>query len=67
MSPELVDRQRRGQLAVGVDLRKQVLGLRLDGLDRVSACNPPQRWLLLVEDGDQSLRELRRIAALLAA
>src|SRR6266498_378762 len=63
----LIERERRRQLAVDIDLREQVVGFLLDGLDSVGAGNPAQRRLLLVDDGDQSLRELRGVAALLAA
>src|SRR5438105_4970548 len=63
---ELVDRERRRQVTVGVDLIEQLVGLPLDGLDRVGARNPAQRRLLLVDEGDQSLREFRGVAALLA-
>src|SRR6266545_908835 len=63
----LVECERRRQAAVGIDLREQVVGLLLDGLDRVRARNPAQRRLLLVDDGHKSLRELRGVAALLAA
>src|SRR3954451_13814767 len=67
MTPELVDPERRGQIAVGIDLCEQILGLLLDCCERVRARNPAQGWTLLVDDGDESLRELRRVAALLAA
>src|SRR5881398_2616287 len=63
----LVERERRRQAAVGIDLREQVVGLLLNGLDRFRARNPAQRRLLLVDDGHKSLRELRGVAALLAA
>src|SRR5438093_10013933 len=63
----VVEPERRRQAAVGIDLREQVVGLLLDGLDRVRAGNPAQRRLLLADDGDKSLRELHGIAALLAA
>ena len=63
----LVDRERRRQVAVGIDLREQLLGLLLDGCDGVGAGNPAQRRLLLVDDGDQGLRELGGIVGLLAA
>jgi hypothetical protein len=39
MSPELVDRERRRQVAVGIDLGEQFAGLLLDGRDRIRACN----------------------------
>jgi hypothetical protein len=38
MSPELLDRERGRQGAVGIDLGKQFVGLLLDGCDRVRAC-----------------------------
>jgi hypothetical protein len=52
---------------VRIDLREQVVGFLPDRLDRVGAGNPAQRRLLLVDDGDQSLCELRGVAALLSA
>ena len=58
----LVDGERRREVAVGIDLREKVVGLLLDGLDRVGSCNPAQRRLLLVNDGDQSFGELRGVA-----
>jgi hypothetical protein len=41
----LVDRERRREGAVGIDLREEFVGLLLDGRDRVGACNPAQRRL----------------------
>src|SRR3954453_13513402 len=63
----LVERERRRKVAVGINLREQLVGLLLDGLDRVGASNPAQRWPFLVDDRDPSLGELRGITALLAA
>ena len=40
---------------MGLDLREQVLGLPLDGLDRVSASDEPQRRGMLIGDRHQSL------------
>jgi hypothetical protein len=37
----LVERERRRQVAVRIDLREQLLGLLLEGSDRVGASNPP--------------------------
>jgi hypothetical protein len=51
---------------VGVDLREQLCGLPLDGLDRVSAGNEPQRRGILGGDRHQSVSELGWVAALLA-
>ena len=63
---DLVERERRRQLAVGVDLLlafgELVLGLR----ERVGAGDEPERRLLLVGDGQQRLGELGGVAALLA-
>src|SRR3990170_4205865 len=62
----LVERQRRRQLAVGVDLLlafgELLLGLR----ERVGAGDEPERRLLLVGGGQQRLGELGGVAALLA-
>ena len=52
----LVYGERPRQVAVGVDLREQLLCLLLDGLDR--ARNPAQRRPLLVDDRGQSLASL---------
>jgi uncharacterized protein YndB with AHSA1/START domain len=49
---ELVDRERRREVAIGIDLREEFVGLLLDSRDRVGACNPAQRGLLLSDDGD---------------
>jgi len=38
-----LDGERRGEVAVGIDLREQLIGFLLDGSNRVSACNPAQR------------------------
>jgi hypothetical protein len=45
------------QLAVGVDLGKQGLGLLLGGGDGIGARGPAQRRLVLIGDRDQRLRE----------
>ena len=63
----LVERERRRQVAVGIDLREQLVGLLLDGCNCISACNPMQGRLLLVDDGHEGLRELGGIVCLFAA
>lgn len=65
MFPKLVDRKRRGQVAVGIDLGEQFVGLLLDGRNSVGARNPAHGWMLLVDDGEQSVRELGGVAACL--
>jgi len=62
----LVDRQRRRQLAEGVDLLLERGDLLLGRLDRVGAGDEPERRPLLIGDGQQRLGELGRVALLLA-
>src|SRR3954471_18929961 len=64
--PRRLERQRRGQGAVGVDLAP-AFGQLLFGLgDRVGPGEKPERRPLLVGDGQQRLGELDGVAALLA-
>src|SRR3989442_15527026 len=58
--------ERGGQVAEGVDLLLQVGDLLLDLRDRVGAGDEAARRLLLGRDGQQRLRELGRVAGLLA-
>jgi hypothetical protein len=44
MSPEVVDLERRRQVAVSIDLGEQLAGLLLDGRDRIAPAT--QRILL---------------------
>jgi len=47
-----------GQLAVGVGLGQEVLGLLLDSFDRVGSGREAQRWLILACELDQRAGEL---------
>src|SRR4051794_24075912 len=62
----LVERQRRGEVAIGVDLLlafgELLLGLR----DRIGAGDEPERRLCLVRDGQERVGELGRVANLVA-
>src|SRR5215212_3462745 len=65
-SSRLLNSKRSGQLTVGVGLGQQVVGLLLDGGDRVGAGREAQRRLLLTREPDQRLGELGGVASLLA-
>ena len=55
-----LDGERRGQVAVGIDLREQLIRLLFDGCDCVSACNPPQRrcsWSTIVSRALRAWRD----------
>src|SRR6185312_15329386 len=59
-----VERQRRRELAVRVDLGLKIGHLLLGGAYGIGARDEAARPLLLVRDRDQRLGELRRVAAL---
>src|SRR3954454_19338135 len=62
----LVERQRGGQVAEGVDLLPAFGELLLGLRERVGAADEPERRLLELGDRQQRLGELGRVAALLA-
>ena len=59
-----VERERRRELAVGVDLLLAFGELLLGLCERVGAGDEPERRLLRVGDGQQCLGELGGVAAL---
>src|SRR5437899_4584292 len=61
----LVERGRRGQLVVGVDLRLEIGDLLLSEGDGIGAGDEAARRRLLASDPDKRSRELGRIAGLL--
>src|SRR3989441_12828078 len=61
----LVERERRGQLVVGVDLRLEIGNLLLGEGDGIGAGDEAARRRLLASDHDDGYRELGRIAGLL--
>src|SRR5438128_11984853 len=63
----LVESERGGQLAVGVDLRLEIGHVLLGEGDGIGAGDEAARRRLLAGDRDQRPRELRRVSALLAA
>jgi transcriptional regulator with XRE-family HTH domain len=62
--PDLVECERRGEVAVGVDLLPAFGELLLGLRERVGAGDEPERRLLFVGDGQQRLGELGGVAAL---
>src|SRR5687768_1474322 len=62
----VVVRQRAGQVAVGVGLGEQKVGLLLESGDGVGAGGPAQRRLVGVGELDEGVGELGGVAALLA-
>ena len=63
---DLVERERRREVAERVDLRLELGDLLLGQRDCVGAGDEAARRLLLVGDGQQRLGELGRVAGLLA-
>src|SRR2546430_17737311 len=63
----LVESERGGQLAVGVDLRLEIGHVLLGEGDGIGAGDEAARRRLLAGDRDQRPRELGRVAALPAA
>src|SRR5207302_8554045 len=61
----LVERERRGQFVVGVDLRLEIGDLLLGEGDGIGAGDEAARRRLLASDPDECSRELGRIAGLL--
>src|SRR5438309_551975 len=66
LSVGVCEGQRRGQLAVRLDLREEPARLVLDGFDGVSACQPPGGRLVCVDERDEGGGKLAGVAGLLA-
>ncbi len=61
-----VEPERHRELPVGLDVRLEIGDLLLRSRDRVGAGEEAPWWRILARDGEQRLRELRRVASLLA-